>query len=94
MKNDLGSTSAVIAMSSFDLAAVSGGQGGAELVGRPLPTHPAQEPPPPPAAQPNLTCPPGTSPNWLRVTGEVDVNGSVISGRVNGTVENFWCTPV
>lgn len=92
MNKNLDSTSALITISSFDLAAVSGGQGGAELVGRPMPKRETQQQQPAPAAQPDLTCPDGKSPNWLRVTGRVNITGPVVSGEVDGTVENFWCT--
>ena len=95
MKKNLDSASALIAISSFDLAAVSGGQGGAELHGRPLPNLPVQQQPPqPPPVQPNLTCPEGTSPNWLSATGDVSVNAPAVSGRINGSFQSFWCTPV
>jgi hypothetical protein len=92
MNKNLDSASALIAISSLDLASVTGGQGGAELVGRPLPNRPAQPPaPPPPGAQPNLTCPDGTAPNYVRVTGDLNLNLPTVSGRVNGSFEQFSC---
>lgn len=48
-----------------------------------------------PPTQPNLSCPAGTSPEWTRVTGNVEGKTPVgvgISGQ--GSYETFSCKPL
>ena len=93
MNKNLDSASALVALSSLDLASVTG----AGLFGSDTPPQP---PPPAPTSTvaPQLVCPAGTAPQWKRITGNLSGNvgtaGLGVSANGSGTYEEFSCRDV
>lgn len=75
-----------LALSTSELASACGGLFGSDT---PPPA------PPPATVTPTLTCPPGTAPQWRRITGNLSGQvGPGVSASGSGTYEDFSCRDV